>query len=212
MYIKKIGHCCLLIKEQGLTLLTDPGNFTTGQDELTGIDVILITHEHQDHLHVESLKKVLKNNPSARIITNKSVGNILEKESIDFVLLSHGEETQINDVTIRGWGKQHADIYSDITPVENTGYFITQRFFYPGDALTLPEKSLDILALPIVGPWIKTQEAIEYALKVQPKAVFPVHDGMINEFGKGFSAHPDRVLTKAGISFHALKAGQEIEL
>ncbi len=46
MNITKIGHCCLLIKEQGLTILTDPGTWTTDQNNLTGIDVVLITHEH----------------------------------------------------------------------------------------------------------------------------------------------------------------------
>src|SRR3990167_7420555 len=54
MKIKKIGHCCLRIEEQETVILTDPGVFSTLQNEEQGIDIVLITHEHGDHLHIES--------------------------------------------------------------------------------------------------------------------------------------------------------------
>ena len=46
----------MLIELDGLTVLTDPGAFSQEQNQIRGIDVVLITHEHGDHLHVESLK------------------------------------------------------------------------------------------------------------------------------------------------------------
>ena len=80
MFITKFGHCCLLIEEKGVRILTDPGSYTTAQDALKDIDVVLITHEHQDHFHVPSVKKILENNPEVVIITNTSVCNLLAKE------------------------------------------------------------------------------------------------------------------------------------
>lgn len=77
MRIKKNGHCCLLVQTPSAVILTDPGMFSSEQNVLTGIDIVLITHEHADHLHVDSLKEILKNNPSARVITNSSVGMVL---------------------------------------------------------------------------------------------------------------------------------------
>lgn len=56
MKVTKFGHCCLLIEEEGLRILTDPGSYSTRQNDVQNIDVILITHEHPDHLHIESLK------------------------------------------------------------------------------------------------------------------------------------------------------------
>src|SRR4051812_27786091 len=57
MKIKKLGHCCLVIETKGIRIMTDPGNYSTLQADEKNIDIILITHEHTDHLHIESLKK-----------------------------------------------------------------------------------------------------------------------------------------------------------
>ena len=64
MNVTKLDHCCLLINHKGLRILTDPGHYTVDlQNRLKNIDIILITHEHQDHLHTESLHELIKNNP-----------------------------------------------------------------------------------------------------------------------------------------------------
>jgi L-ascorbate metabolism protein UlaG (beta-lactamase superfamily) len=73
MKITKFGHCCLLIDEKSLRILIDPGKYSDGQNSITNIDVVLITHEHQDHLHVDSVKSIIANNPSVRIMTNAGV-------------------------------------------------------------------------------------------------------------------------------------------
>ena len=213
MYIKKIGHCCLVIKDKGLTILTDPGSFSTAQDSLTGIDVVLITHEHQDHLHIDSLKKVLANNPQAKVISNASVGKILDKENIAYKIVGDGQQTTVGEILFEGMGTKHAIVYKDIGQVENTGYFINKKLFYPGDALYDPKRPVDILALPVAGPWVKFSEFIEYALAVKPKHAFPVHDAVLSNLGIGLSQRmPNLIFDEKGIAFHPLNAGDEIEL
>ena len=203
MQITKLGHCCLLIKQQDLTILTDPGTYTTAQDEVKGIDIVLITHEHPDHLHLESVKKVLANNPATKIITNSAVSNILAKENIKSELLEHGNNTTIKEIAIEAFGEKHAVIYPTLPQVQNTGYFIANRFFYPGDALTHPGRPVEILALPVAGPWLKIAEAVDYAVAVKPKICFPVHDGNLKNPGITHRA-PQTVLESAGIDFKVL--------
>lgn len=129
MKIKKIGHCCLLINYKGLNFLTDPGNYSDVQNDINGIDIIIITHEHQDHFHIESVKKILKNNPNAQIITNKAVAKILAEDNIKSKIIGENEQFTINNVLIEGFGHEHAEIYKTWGSVENTGYFIDQNFF-----------------------------------------------------------------------------------
>src|SRR3989344_5644853 len=50
------------IEENGVRILTDPGTYSTQQSEVKNIDFVLITHEHADHFHIDSLKALLKNN------------------------------------------------------------------------------------------------------------------------------------------------------
>lgn len=208
MKITKLGHCCLLIVESKIRILTDPGAWTTAQNKLKDLDVVLISHEHPDHFHLESLRIILANNPKAIIITNSAVGNLLDTEKIVHEVVEHGQHKQVGDVLIEGFGEKHAVIYEQIGQVQNTGYFIADRLFYPGDAFHNPGKKVEVLALPVCGPWMKISEAVEYAIELNPKKAFPVHDGMLKIF-TGYHFVPEMVLPQMDIGFFVPQEGQE---
>jgi L-ascorbate metabolism protein UlaG (beta-lactamase superfamily) len=212
MKITKFGHCCLLIEISGTRILTDPGNFTTAQDELKNFDLLLITHEHQDHFHLDSVKKILANNPGVPIITNSAVGALLDKEGIKHQIVAEGQQTNFKNIPIEGFGHEHATIYQDYGKVENTGYFIDNKLFYPGDAFTDPGKQVEILALPAGGPWMKASEAIDYAKKLKPKKAFPVHDGMFLPHANFTVMLMKGFLAQDGIEFTPIEINKETEL
>lgn len=178
MKITKFGQCCLLIEEKGLRIITDPGTYSTAQNEIKNVDIVLITHEHADHFHVESVKAIIKNNPKAKIISNSAVGALLAKEKIPFTLVADGDTSTEKGITFQGLGKDHAIIWGDFGKCENTGYMVAGKLFYPGDSFYNPKRPVEILALPVAGPWMKISEAIDYLLAVNPKKAFGVHDGM----------------------------------
>ena len=211
MKITKFGHCCLLIEEKGVRILTDPGSFTTEQNSLKNIDLLLITHEHHDHFHIESVKAILGNNPQAIIITNSAVGKLLDQEGIKHQVVAEGQNTTFKELLIEGFGHEHATIYEDLGKVENTGYFINNKLFYPGDAFTNPNKPVEILALPAGGPWMKPSEAIDYAKAVKPKKAFPVHDAMFLLTANFGLFAMKTFLPKHGIEFITIALNQETE-
>jgi len=193
-------------------MLTDPGSYTSDDRTvlaLKNIHAILITHEHGDHLHIETLKKVLQNNPEARVITVAAVGKILEGESVHHEILEDKQESSVGGVSIEAFGAKHALLHSSIPAIQNTGYFISNRFFYPGDALTDPGKAVEILALPVAGPWLKISEAVDYALNLKPKIAIPVHDGTMVG-GNHFV--PSTVLPKNKIEFKVPELGEVMDL
>lgn len=205
MKITKLGHCCLLIETKGKRILTDPGSYTIeAHSKIENIDYILFTHEHQDHYHIESFKVILEKNPQVVIYSNSSVSELLEKEGIKHTQINHNDSIPLGEITVVGIGEKHAQMHITIPLSSNLGYFIDGRLWYPGDAFTNPERSVEILALPVSGPWMKLSEAIDYALFLKPKKVFPVHDG--TRFG---SAHvlPAKVLTPEGIEFIVMAEG-----
>ncbi len=210
MKIKKLGHCCLIIKDQGKTILTDPGAFTEAQNYISGIDIVLITHEHIDHFHIGSLKAVLKNNPQAIIVTNTAVGKLLDKEKLRYQIVEGGQVRNFGKLPLESFGNVHAKIHKSIPNVQNTGYVISGRFCYPGDAFEKPKAKVEIIALPVVGPWMIIGEAIDYALKLKPKFVFPVHDGFL-KFSGPFYTIPKMILEPHGIEFVVPEEGKEME-
>lgn len=208
MKITKIGHCCLLVELNGLTILTDPGRFSTGHDAVAGVDIVLITHEHQDHLHIESLQAVLKNNPDAEVIANNAVAQILHEQNIACTVLESGS-VERTGVAIEAFAAKHGVIFEDIGQVPNTGFLINGALLYPGDSLHNPERPVDVLALPVVGPWCKMPDVIAYALEVRPRVAFPVHDGLLaDDAVPVFHNAPGRILPQHGIDFIPLKPGE----
>lgn len=191
----------MLVEVDNTRILTDPGSFSNfKQDNLQNIDLILITHEHGDHLHIDSLRNVLKGNPDAKIITNSGVGKLLDAEGIDYEVIEHMQSNAFAGLQIEGFGEVHAEIYGDFGIVNNTGYFIANKFFYPGDALTNPHKPIELLALPVVGPWLASKNCVDFAKEVKPKKAFPVHDGFLEVPGP-FQYIPQTLLTPEGIEF-----------
>ena len=210
MKITKFGQSCLLIEESGVRIIMDPGSFSTAQNDLTDIDLVLITHEHQDHLDINSLKKIIANNPDVEILTNTSVQALLEKEGIKSEVVAHGAIVTKKGLTIEGIGEKHAILINSMPQSENVGFLIAERLFYPGDALTLPGKDIEILALPAAAPWAKLSEIVDYAVAVHPKVAFPVHDSIL--------ANPSMmqgmfvpVLAGVGVEFKPVELNQEYE-
>jgi len=211
MKITKLGHCCLLIEENEVRFLTDPGNYTTAQNEIKNIDAVVISHEHSDHLHVESLKTVISNNPNVVVICNASVGKILEKEGMKQNQISDGQSTEIKNVKISGYGLKHAPIFREYEQVENTGYMFSDRLFYPGDAFLKPDVKVDILAFPVTGPWCNISDAMNYVLEVRPQVAFAVHDGNLLRPTGVTKRLPEKLFSENEIEFHYLDLGKEYE-
>lgn len=181
MRITKHVQSCLLIEIDGVKLLTDIGSYSTEVPDVSGLSAILITHEHQDHFDLEKLQAVLSQNPEAKVITHAAVGEKLTEAGIAWTSIEAGETVDVNGVSIESFGTEHAVIYGT-SPCRNTGFLISGKLFIPGDALhDVPNKPVDILALPTGGPWHKMSEAIDYAKKVNPRIAFPIHDAMYTE-------------------------------
>ena len=203
MNITKYGHACLYVEESGVSLMIDPGSMST-IPALKKINAILVTHEHGDHLDIEKIKAIRVEHPEVQILTQVSVGKILDGETIANTVIYESETVSVGGVSIESLGHNHAIIYGDTSPCVNTGFFIAEKLFVPGDALdVIPTKPIALLALPTSGPWMRLGEAISYALQVKPDIAFPIHDGLyVEEVRRGMIP---RMLTghleQAGIMF-----------
>ena len=213
MKVTKYGHCCLLIEDKGVRVLTDPGSYTTAQNDVKDIHVVLITHEHGDHFHIESVKKILQNNPEVLIVTNTSVNELLKKENIlNTKVVEDGESFEYKGIVLNGHGNVHALIHEEWPKVQNTGYMINERLYYPADAFHNPQVPVEILALPVAGPWVNFSEAIDFAIEINPKKYFTVHDGGLNEYGLGPTNRVvPTILKNHGIEYVNLELNKETE-
>jgi len=173
--LQKLGHCCLLVEQAESRLLIDPGCFSSGFEALTGLTGVLVTHIHEDHLDVDRLHALLERNPEARVVCDEASAACMAQRGVKGQLVHDGDVVDLG-VPIGVYGREHAIIHPDLPNVPNVGYLVADRFFYAGDAFTVPDAAVEVLAVPVGAPWMKLSEAVDYLRRVQPRVAVPVHD------------------------------------
>lgn len=147
-------------------------------------DVILITHEHQDH-HDPTAIAQLKDGKTL-IVTNPNVKK--NYDSPEYAEMKNGDTMQLPT----GWKLEAVAAYNTSADKQNfhpkgrdNGYVLTiddMRIYFAGDTEPIPEmKSLegvDVAFLPCNLPFTMTPEQLDEAAKmVKPRVLFPYHYG-----------------------------------
>ncbi|HWG93216.1 MAG TPA: MBL fold metallo-hydrolase [Mycobacteriales bacterium] len=175
MRLTRYGHSCVLVEDGDARVLLDPGVFSAGFEELRGLTGVLVTHQHADHLDVARLTALLEANPGAQLHCDEGSAAQLE---LPHVIVRDGDVLDLG-TPVRVAGSQHAVIHPELPRVPNVGYLVADRFFTPGDALTVPDADVEVLGLPTAAPWLKLTEAVQLLRDVRPRLAFPVHDAVL---------------------------------
>ena len=192
--ITKLAHACLLVEVNGKRILLDPGIFTH-QDErfdlsmVEGVDRVLITHEHADHVNVELLRGILQRSTAAVVETTQSLVDILAEQGIEAVTEGTPHFAAPHERIPIGPGPQ------------NTGFHVEGVLSHPGDSHSFVE-SMPILAMPFSAPWGSLVAGVDRTRLVKPQFVIPIHDWALSADGRDFMYG----LAAAGL------AGDETEL
>lgn len=182
--LTKKRHACVRLEKDGRTLVIDPGTFSE-EDAAVGADVILVTHEHLDHFNEDRLRAGLEANPAAELWTLRSVADQVSAAFPGRVhTVGHGDTFSAAGFDVQVHGELHAVIHPDVPRITNVGYLVDGSVFHPGDALTLPDHTVDTLLLPVMAPWSKISEVIDYVREVKPRRTVDVHDGLLTDLAR----------------------------
>lgn len=177
--IRRLTDSCLLVSTDTDATLFDPGfhSYQTGEIDLDSIGAVtrvFITHEHGDHVNPEFVRWLLDRSSDLSIYANDAVVQILRREDIE-ATTSVPEGVQVEDVL-------HGKIPNGATP-PNRAFTIEGLLTHPGDSRE-PSITAPILALPLLVPWDSATGAVEFARRLGPAQVVPIHDFYLSESGR----------------------------
>jgi len=179
-----LGHGSLMFEFKQLNIFVDPFSRVADYSTLPKADLILITHEHQDHLDQAALGEV-RTRDTDLVITDSCAKQV-----------STGHVMRNGDaITLRGIPIEAVPAYNLVHKRENgqpfhpkgvgNGYILTfgdLKVYIAADTENIPEmKSLsgiDVAFLPMNLPYTMTPEMVADAAKsFQPRILYPYHFG-----------------------------------
>ncbi|MFD5232883.1 MBL fold metallo-hydrolase [Streptomyces qaidamensis] len=211
MKLTKKSHACVRLEKDGRTLVLDPGAFTE-EDAALGAEAILVTHEHPDHFDESRLRAAMESNPAAEIWTLRAVAEKIASAFPGRVhTVGHGDTFTAAGFDVQVHGELHAVIHPDIPRITNVGYLVDGgRVFHPGDALTVPDHPVETLMLPVMAPWSKISEVIDYVREVEPQRAYDIHDALLTDLARPIY---DRQIGQLGGAQHLrLTPGESVEV
>jgi len=179
-----LGHGTLMMAYAGKTIHVDPYGDVADYGTLPKADLVLVTHEHFDHLDPKALKAILK--PDTAIVASKSCAPKLPGA----VIMANGEKRAVMGLTIEAipaYNITHKR--PDGSPFHpkggGNGYIVSfgdKRVYIAGDTEDTPEMraltSIDVAFLPMNLPYTMSPEQVADAAKAfRPKVVYPYHTG-----------------------------------
>ena len=193
--IKWLGHAGFKIKGEK-TIYIDPFKISDNEPA----DIIIVTHEHFDHLSPEDIKKIQTG--KTIIVTTP---DCYSKVSGNVKTISPGKLIDVDGIKIEAVPAYNTNKYFHPKANGWIGVIVTvngKRIYHAGDTDNIPEmsnlKNIDIALLPVSGTYVMTaEEAANAANRIMPKVAVPMHYGAI--VGTSADAEKFRKLCKCKV-------------
>ena len=206
--IRRLADSCLIVAADNGATLFDPGALAFDSDEVDlnsigDIQRVLISHEHGDHVKPEFVRWLLDRGEDVTVLANQAVADLLAPHEIE-----------VETATPAGLSSE--DVLHEITPMgtapPNRSFTVDGVLTHPGDSYQ-PTSSAPVLALPLLIPWGSTFESMEFARKLAPQQVVPIHDFYLSASGRQWiTGMAKAVLAKSDIELVPLDWGESYSL
>ncbi|NVM26339.1 MAG: MBL fold metallo-hydrolase [Desulfobacterales bacterium] len=179
-----IGHGTLMFAFGGKVIHVDPWTTLADYSRMPKADIVLITHEHRDHLDLKALE-ILRTEKTVTVLTEICAGRIEGAIVMHNGDVKTAEGLKIEAVPAYNIVHMRSEGHPFHPKGVGNGYVITfgdKRVYVAGDTENTTEmknlKDIDIAFLPMNLPYTMTPEMVADAAKaLKPKVLYPYHYG-----------------------------------
>ncbi|MCL1870236.1 MAG: MBL fold metallo-hydrolase [Promicromonosporaceae bacterium] len=185
MQLTKHVHACVSLAKEGRRIVIDPGTLTPDAAEaVAAADVVLITHEHFDHVDEALVAAALAARHALRVYGPASVVERWAEHGDQVRAVAAGDAFTVAGFDVVVAGDLHAEIHRDVPRPANVGYLVDGRVYHPGDSYGVPPFAVETLLLPTSGPWTHLAQAVELVRAVAPQRLVQIHEVMLSDIGQ----------------------------
>jgi L-ascorbate metabolism protein UlaG (beta-lactamase superfamily) len=174
-----LGHASLMLKFDGKIIHVDPVGKEADYSRLPKADLILLTHDHPDHVDPAALQSV-RTNSTMIMLTKKCTGKVSGG-----TIMNNGEVKTVVNIKVEAVPAYNVVSKQFHPKGDGNGYVLTfgdKRVYIAGDTENTPEmkalKNIDVAFLPMNLPYTMTPEMVADAAKAfKPKILYPYHYG-----------------------------------
>jgi len=184
-----IGHGTLMFKFNDLVIHIDPVMSEADYASMPDADLVLVTHEHGDHLDMTAINHIMKE--GTEVVMTETCAEKLRDIKCTLIVMTNGEEGSTQGIGIRAIPAYNiVNTRSNGNPYHpkgvGNGYILSfgdTNVLIGGDTENIPEyKNLDVditvAFLPMNLPYTMTPEMVaDAALAIQAKILYPYHFG-----------------------------------
>lgn len=183
-YLVWYGHSAFELNIDGKKILIDPWISNPGSktrpEDIKNVDVIVITHSHEDH--TGDVETILANNPDAKLFAIFELANSYEEKGVKNVIGANiGGATNIDSLRFVLTSATHSSTLGMPTGIVIIGK--NNTIYHAGDTGVMMDMKLigelykpDIVILPIGGHFVMgPYEAAKAVELIKPKIAIPMH-------------------------------------
>ncbi len=192
-----LGHDSFRLKGEKVVYI-DPWKLSPDAEKA---DVVLVTHEHRDHLSKDDIERISK--ADTVVVGPPSVAQQLGSKT---VTAKPGDELNIAGVSVQVVPAYNVNKRFHPKSAGHVGYIVTlngKRVYHTGDTDEIPEMAqikCDIALLPVSGTYVMTAaEAAQAANTIKPSLAIPMHYGDPTVVGTRADAEEFKRLAKVPV-------------
>lgn len=211
MKITKYEHACVVMEEANEKLVIDPGELTV-LPVLENVRAVVITHVHGDHLSIENIQALRKENSDMVVYAAAEAAEKLEAAGVEARPVTDQMYETVGHFRLLLQPTDHAVVYQT-SPCKNVTVTVNDAVYHPGDSFDLPKEQVNLCLVPLAAPWAKAMETMEFIRGCNAVRFVPVHDGILSDAGTGFYNNwAGSAAAEKGAEYTVLLTGESVEV
>ena len=180
------GHAGFKIIYGNKKVYIDPYKLSKNYENISDADIVLITHNHFDHLSIEDLKNII-NERTVIVSAQECLSQLKSLKVKESIGVDPRNSVKVDDLKIETVPAYNVDKEFHPKNDKKIGFIVelgNDRLYHTGDSDMIPEMKdtePSIVLIPVSGTYVMTAEEASKAVNelINPRIAIPMHYGTI---------------------------------